>query len=283
MQIKDITQTFKIDFFMKSLANSTSYFLHFPLFTIIFVSFLAHPVFADISQKSISFASSNWPPVISIDETSNGQGLYSDILQEIFLTKLGLKVNYKELPWKRVQLEVERGTSDCFISVPTEDRLTYAVPSDAPFFLLYLHVYTYKGHPKLKEIENITSAEDIKRLGLTPVTNIGNGWHKINIDSIGVDTFYVPAEQNASTFLAKKRADIMIDAILPTNHILKQRGLSSDIVLTKARFGPIKMHFLMSKKSSHIGLMPQINKAFNELEKEGLLDQFISKYNLLEE
>lgn len=266
---------------MKSITSSIIYYLYIPFFTIIFISIFSQAVHAN-SPKSITFATSNWPPVIFIDENNESAGLYNDILQEIFVTKLGMKINHKELPWKRVQLEVKRGVSDCFISVPTKDRLAYAVPSDAPFFLLYLHIYTYKGHPKLKEIENISSAEDIKRLGLTPVTNIGNGWHKANIDSVGVDTFYVPAEQNASTFLAKKRADIMIDAILPTNLILKQSKLSSDIVLTKARFGPIKLHFLMSKKSPHIVLMPQINKAFNELKAEGLLDQFLSKYNSLE-
>lgn len=243
---------------------------------------LAQPIFAQNSPKSITFAASSYPPVIFVDETGKSQGLFSDILQEIFVNKLGMKIDHKELPWKRVQLEVKKGAIDCYISVPTKDRRTYTVQSEAPFFLLYLHVYTYKDHPKLKEIENITSAEDIKRLNLTPVSNIGNGWHKINIDSAGVDTFYAPAEQNASTFLAKKRADIMIDAVLPTNHLLKQNGLTSDVVLTKARFGPIKMHLLMSKKSPHISLMPQINKAFSEIQEEGLLDQFLSKYHSLQ-
>lgn len=267
---------------MKGSVNSIIRITLVPLIAFILAFILPQTVLAQNSPKSITFATSYWPPIAFVDNNGIGQGLYNDILQEIFVNTLGMKLEHKELPWKRVQLEVKRGVTDCFISVPTEDRLAYAVQSEAPFFLLYLYVYTYKDHPKLKEIENITSAEDIKRLGLTPVTNLGNDWHKENIDSAGVDTFYAPAEQNASFFLAKKRADIMIDAVLPTNHLLKQTNLASDIVLTKARFGPIKIHFLMSKKSPYVSLMPRINKAFNKIQKDGRLDQFLSKYNSLQ-
>ncbi len=237
---------------------------------------------AEQPNSTIEFSSSAWPPITYKDEAGVSKGLYVDILEELLGNRLDLTITHNILPWSRVQLEVKSGNTDFFISVPTQERLQYAKASKDPIFLLYLNIYTYKDHPKLEKIKQIKTIDDIKSLGLSTVSNNGNGWHKSNIENAGIKTFYVPTEENACLFLAKKRADIMIDAVVPTNKVVKDLGISPKIELTDVRFGPIKMHLLMSKKSPHIGLMEDIDQKLINLKQEGIIDQIVLRYSSLD-
>ncbi len=234
-----------------------------------------------LEESPIIYASpGDWYPLeqsFGQDDTCGG-GLYIDILREIFTKQLQKKFSCSYVPWKRAQKKVANGDADFLITIPTKKRLQYSVPSDAPIFRLYLNIFTYKNHPKLAAIEKIKTAEDILRLGLIPVSNLGNGWQKENIDSHGIQTNYVSKNDNILQFLAAKRADIVIDAVIPTIYSIKKLGLGSEIVLTKARFGPLNFHILIGKKSKYLGLLPQINKSIDKLIQDGTLERLNEKY-----
>lgn len=223
------------------------------------------------------------PPSIPLYELEPGneigwKGLFIEIVEEIFAKELGYKLVIEQYPWKRAQQNVKEGNADITVSVPTAERLEYAFMSDKPILKMYLNVYTYAGHPKLKEIREIKTVQDIIALKLKPVTNLGNGWHKENIEDEGVTTLYVPGDENLVQFLALKRADIMIDAPLFMNHLINEYKLGSKIVKTDVLFGPIDFHLLVSKNSRYAELMPKINKAIDKLAKNGKLEQMASKY-----
>lgn len=247
----------------------------------IIVLLLCLPLLLFAETDTIKFSFADWPPVISLDSTGNAQGIYGDIVHELFDKRLKIRSQAKELPWKRAQESVRHGKIDFIITVPTEERLSYAHASDSSFYDLYLHVFTWQGHPKQEEMKSITSAEDILRLNLTPVTNLGNGWHKNNIDRYGVKTHYVPAETNALSFLAYKRADITIEALVTMVHALKQSPKEMKIVDTGARFGPISMHLLLSKQSPFVPLLPKINMTFKEMLEDGTVDSILQKYHVM--
>ena len=209
------------------------------------------------------------------------KGLFIEIVEEIFAKELGYKLVIEQYPWKRAQQNVKEGNADITLSVPTSERLEYAFMSDKPILKMYLNVYTYAGHPKLKEIREIQTVQDIIALKLKPVTNLGNGWHKENIENAGVTTSYVQGDENLVQFLALKRADIMIDAPLFMNHLINEYKLGSKIVRTDVLFGPINFHLLVSKNSRYAELMPKINKAIDKLAKNGKLEQMASKYSHL--
>ncbi len=247
---------------------------------LILYCFTAEIGFAETGNQPI-FTSASWPPVIYRNEEGKMSGLYADILHKVLEERMGLSFQYKQYPWKRAQQEVKEGLADFFIAIPNTERLQYAVASKRPFLKLYLHVYTYKNHPQLQKIEQIETVDDIKNLGLTTVSNMGNGWQKANIDAAGIPTFYALTEQEACLFLARKRADIMLDAVVPTNHVIKNLGISGDLVLTRVRFGPINLHLLISKRSKYLSLMDSIDMTFAELEAEGIVDSLLEKYNSL--
>lgn len=234
------------------------------------------------ASDTISYTFSSWPPVTSLDENDSAWGIYPDLVRELFEKRLDIPTKAVQLPWKRAQLSVEIGTVDFIITVPTEERLKYAEASDSAFYKLFLHVFTYKDHPKLAQMQEITSAKDIYNLGLTPVTNLGNGWHKKNIDSYGIETKYVPAETNAVAFLSMKRADLTIESLEPMIYELKKKPAGERLVDTGAKFGPIKMHLLLSKESSFINRLPEINATFAEMLKDGTVEKILKKYQVLD-
>jgi polar amino acid transport system substrate-binding protein len=241
--------------------------------------FFAQPLFAEFS-KTIHFSCPEWKPML-YSEGGKIKGMYTEFLGAIFEKNMSIKVKYDIIPWKRAQIYVEKGDADLILTVPTKKRLTFSIKNEKPIYQMYLHIYTYKNHKQIRQIRQIKLAKDILKLDLIPVTNLGNGWHKQHIDSYGVNTYYVPREDNIVRVLASKRADIMIDAVIPTNYKIKQYGLVSKLELTNARFGPLNFHILMSKKSKYVKYMPQINRVVNKLTKNGTLQNITQKYKKL--
>lgn len=243
-----------------------------------------------ITEVTYSFSDADWYPIFYKPNRNAGnssgcrdyEGLFIELLDEIFNKRLNIDVQCKTFPWKRAQLNVKTGQDDFLITVPTEPRLKYAVKSKQPIFQLHMHVYTYSGHPLIDEIKNIKTLEDIVDLDLVTVTNLGNGWHKQFIEAHGIPTHYTQDDEHILKFLAAKRADIIIDAKTPTNYNIKRLGLSSQIEFTDVTFGPLDFYLLMSKKSKATMLMPAIDETIQALTLEGYLERVTEKYMLLE-
>lgn len=231
------------------------------------------------SSESITYAliANDWHP-LSYVENGSHTGLLVDIAKMIFQEEMNVEIVFNPKPWKRAQREVRLGHSDFLITVATEERRGYAVASLLPLYQMYMHVYTYQGHPKLKLINKIRSVDEIKQLMLRPVSNLGNGWHKSNIDDFGIDTIYVREDENIVRFLAQKRADIMIEAKEPMNYMINRMGLSDKVIVTNAKFGPVNFHLLMSKKSPYVTSMPKINTIIKRLVESGAIANLAERY-----
>jgi polar amino acid transport system substrate-binding protein len=246
--------------------------------------FLIYPTISQSTQNNppaITYAIG--PPSVPLYELepANGsgwKGLFIEITEKIF-NDLGYKMVIEQYPWMRAQQKLKEGNADFTVSIPTVERLEYAFKSAEPIFQMYFNVYTYADHPNLFEIKKIKTVQDIISLNLKPVTNLGNGWHKENIEDAGITTFHVPNDENLVQFLALKRADIMIDAPIFMNYLTKKNNLESKIVKTDVLFGPINFHLLVSKNSKYAYLMPEINRTINKLVQNGILEQMVSRYS----
>lgn len=230
------------------------------------------------ADYDVVFAHTEWKPFIYTDTKGQSQGVFHDIIVELFEHKLNMAVTFSSRPWKRAQFDVENGDADAMVTAPTEKREGYAIKTGLPIYQLFIRVYSYEGHIQLGKINQIKSAHDIKSLGLIPVTNLGNGWHKQHIDAFGVKTYYVPKDESIAFVLANKRADIMLESAESMNRVLKENGLERKIVLTDAKFGPINLHLMVSKKSKLSKKISQINGALIELKNNGFIDSVTQKY-----
>lgn len=231
-------------------------------------------------DQTLTFTFADWKPIVMM-ENGQAKGLYVEILRELVEVEMGLKLAYRHRPWKRAQFEVESGHADLLVTIPTEARRGYALISKRPVFPLYFQIYTYKDHPKLDQIRKISSIKDIIEQDLTAITNLGNGWHKENVESKGVRTIEVPQDQNIAKVLAVKRADIMIETPVSMNALIRTHELSEKLVLTDVRFGPINMHIMLSKKSPNAHLMKQLDEALDKITANGRLQQLIEPYTVL--
>lgn len=248
------------------------------LFALLFTLLLFSESCLAAEKIMLTYCASDWAPFSHRDQTGKPKGLYFDIINEIFIKGLGMEIRYLEVPWKRAQYKVETGKADFLITLKTKERLSYAAASSLPLLELFLHIFTYKDHPQLDGIQKITSGSEIKRLNLTPVTNIGNSWHEKNIDNHGIMTHYVNTEENAFKVVANKRADLTIEPVHAGVHLIKKLGLQNSVVLTDAKFGPLNMHLLLSKKSPHHHLMPEIDRIIQKLASNGTLKKISESY-----
>jgi polar amino acid transport system substrate-binding protein len=233
------------------------------------------PITAALMEQNLplTYADSNSP--------SGQAGLLIDILDELF-KQLKLPYAIQTYPWARAQAMVKTGEADFLITVPTEERLQYAQASEQPVYLLAMQIVALKDNPRLEEIKKIKSAQDILALNLTPITNMGNGWHKANIDDLGVHTMYGGKDESSLKMLAARRGDIVIDSPTMLTMEIKRLGLTKEIVATGAPFAPLKFHLLLSKKSKYLYLLPRINQAIAVLKKNGTLDRLAAKYTKLD-
>jgi len=78
--------------------------------------------------------------------------------------------------------------------------------------------------------------------------------------------------------IASKRADITIEPLCAGYYLIDKLGLRDKVVATKASFGPLSFHLLISKKSKFYSRMAEIDKALAELVSSGRVQAVIDRF-----
>lgn len=208
-------------------------------------------------------------------------GLLIEILDEVF-KQLDLPYAVEVYPWARAQATVQAGRADILVTVPTDERRGYALVSEQSVFPMVMQVYARKDHPLLPEIRRIKSTQDIVALDLVAISNLGNGWHKANIEAAGVKTFYGTNDESAARMLAAKRGDILVDSAVSMAVEIRRQGLEGTLTAAAAPFAPLRFHVLVGQKSPFARRMPDINRAIATLQKNGTLERLYQKYTRID-
>ena len=82
---------------------------------------------------------------------------------------------------ERAQNEAKTGESDFIVTVPTKERSEYSVASEKEIFNLQNRVIFYHKNKNKKNILKWKSIKDIRKSGLTGVTQTGDGWWKAEL------------------------------------------------------------------------------------------------------
>lgn len=225
----------------------------------------------------------NNPPFTSPDgRTPSGQaGLLVEILDEI-CRQLSQACAIEVYPWARAQAQVQTGRADLLITVPTEERRGYALVSEQSVFPMVMQVYARKDHPRLADIRRVKSVQDLVALDLVAISNLGNGWHKANIEGAGVKTYYGTNDESAARMLAARRGDILVDSAVSMAVEIRRQGLGDVLTVAAAPIAPLRFHVLLSQKSPFAARMPEINRAIATLHKNGTLERLYQKYTRLD-
>ena len=217
---------------------------------------------------TLAFSTEPMPPYYTISgEAQEIGGPWRKMLDELFIEKLGWQVRYLIRPWQRAQYEVKMGNADGFISIITEERLQYASPIPTTFCCFPLHLFTWKGQPKLEQMKSIQTVDELAVMDLALVSNIGNGWYQKNIESKGVKTTWLPTDEQVLHFVAMQRGDGLIDLPSSMAHLANKLGLSEQIIDTGVSFGNVKVHLMIGKASPLANRLAEIATAMKTIQE----------------
>lgn len=223
-----------------------------------------------VPTVTLAFSTEPMPPYYAVsNDRQEIEGLWRKMIDTLFIDQLGWHVHYLIRPWQRAQNEVKMGKADAFISIITEERMQYALPISTTFCCFPLHLFTWHGHPKFAQMQKINTVDELAAMNLELVSNIGNGWHKNNIEHNGVKTTWLPTDMQALQFVALRRADGLIDLPSSMSNLMTKLGLEGKIADTGVSFGNVEVHLLIGKTSILANRLAEIDTAMKTLHENG--------------
>jgi polar amino acid transport system substrate-binding protein len=221
-----------------------------------------------------SFAPFHW---VKADGTMSG--FFYEIITEALEKRMGVKVVWTAYPWPRCQENLKSGADDAILTVPTAERAVYTVTHKDPFYQKPLNLFTYVGHPRIAAIKKITTIADLKRSGFSVITYSGNGWHKDNVQSLGIKTFEAPYLKNVWEMLAEKRGDIVIEWPPGAWPGIKRAGVTDRVVDTTITIAVMPFHMLIRKDYPDVQILADFNETIQTMKADGTLKLILSKYD----
>lgn len=216
------------------------------------------------AEESIRIGFAYFPPYSEVKD-GECKGDFCDIARKIFTDTLGINILPVQHPWARIQREVELGNIDVMFAIPSEQRRSYAMVSDAPIYMTRMKVFTYTGHKRLAEIEQIESVSDIETLHLIPIANQGNGWIAEHLEPLDINIVRAINDIDIIRMLAAQRGDIVIDVARSMRHMAEDMALENKIIETDVVLDEANIHLMMNKHSRFTHLMPEINQLINSI------------------
>lgn len=237
-------------------------------------------VFPKFSQaeETMTIAYPEFFPFFSKTDKGGMTGFFYEIITEAMDNRMGIRTTWSQMPWKRCQEHVKSGKCDAMITVPTKERSLYCDTHSDPFYLKELKLFTYKGHPRLNEINAIKTIEDIKKAGFTIITYSGNGWHENKISTMGIPSYETSLVPNVWKMLAAKRGDLVIEWPIGAFANINKSGVENKIIETGVSLESMPFHLLISKKSKFKNSLFQFNHIIMEMFNDGTMKRIIAKY-----
>ena len=223
-------------------------------------------------DTTLKIGYANYAPY-SFSSHTGPTGIEVDILNQVF-NELKIAVSHQILPWKRVQANTEKGLLDAYVAVNTAKRLSYAVSSQTPIItgrvVAFLHSDNTKNE-KFSSVNDIQSLREFRIGGLN-----GSGW--VTKYLAGVDIRRVVSMRALAKMLLLKRVDFVPENMHIMQYYLAQVDPQRKITYQTLDIPDIKLHFLMSKQSHYLDLLPKIDKVLKRMQKSGELEKIYAKY-----
>jgi polar amino acid transport system substrate-binding protein len=230
------------------------------------------------AQTRLRIAYPYFPPFHWVNEKSEMAGFFYEIITEALETRMGLTVVWTSYPWTRCQENLKAGMDDAVITVPTAERAAYTVTHRDPFYQKPLHLFTYADHPRWAQIKKIRKIADLKKGGFSVITYSGNGWHKENIQPLGIKTYETAYLENVWKMLAEKRGDTVIEWPPGAWPDIGRAGVSSRIVDTSITLSAMPFHLLIRKDHPRADLLAGFNEIIKGMKADGAMKAILSRY-----
>jgi polar amino acid transport system substrate-binding protein len=197
-------------------------------------------------------------------------GIFVDIMDELLGRRLGLAVRHEGYPWARAQQMVRNGEADGFVTVPTDERLAYAVASQEWITQGRFTMFVRREDRALRE--RLGKAQGIEALrGLKLGSYLGNGWVRSRFPDKEWEVSYSSSRSHALRMLAARRFDVLVDSSNATQAALRATGLDAEIVELAPVLESSETRLMLARSSPHVGRLPQIDAALRRMKADGTL------------
>ncbi len=245
-------------------------------FIYIFLFQVCFPVFS-AEKETISFAYAHrGAPYCWTLNSGWVTGIFIDLIDEIFVSRLGVSVSHFGCPWIRAQRMVEKGKVDAFCTIANSKREKYAIFCPNTLLSSNVRIATSKVNSAKDDILQINRLSGLKDYKL--VTYRGNGFAETNTD---FDITLVNDSYTAMLALAANHYDIFFDLGEHVAFSARKVGVEDEIVSAPFAAYPI-MHFRLgiSRKSPWAKRVKEINRVIQEIHEDGTYDIILERYDM---
>ncbi|MCP4161858.1 MAG: amino acid ABC transporter substrate-binding protein [Deltaproteobacteria bacterium] len=231
------------------------------------------------AKSPIKWATVDYPPAYYKTTNKEVKGYLYEIAIEALEKRLKIPVSISFFPWKRSQMMVQTGKHDMLFTIPTTERLQYSITHKKAAWVKKRIMYTYKKHPRIKEIHNLKGLGSLKKKDFILLSYLGNGWMKAVFDKgAGISVDYATKIELMYKMLAAKRGDIIIEQPSLAVPNIKRLKLTDKIVETRGIGMESDFHILIGKKSKYSYIIPKLNKVIEKMWRDGTIAKILKKY-----
>lgn len=214
------------------------------LFTIIISFMNVMTLYAEDTLRFV-FSSSS---LYAYENEGKIVGLQINLIEEIFVKRMGVKVSYRLRPWARANSEVKNGEADALMTNGPL-RKEWADHGEEVWFNLTQSIYTWKGNPLIPEFKKTQTLEELKPYNF--IGHRGSGWETRHLVNPGFSITQVTNPETIYLMLAFKRGDLAIAYDFQALFFMhKNPELRKKIEKVPVDLGfDIPMHYMVGKKS----------------------------------
>ena len=233
------------------------------------IYFLTRPKTESVPGKDtlVIATEGNWSPWTYHDVNGVLTGFDIEI-GNLIAEGLGLKAEFKEVPWESILVGVETGTFDiaCNGVGYTEERAEKFLFTDP-------YVYTEAVLVVRKDNRDIESLEDLK--GKT-TSNSPNSTYAQKAEAIGATVVYVDTLGETMMMVEDGRVDATINAKGSVDDYLKEHPNARIKIVQTVAGEPVA--YPLRKTAENEELLKKINKILDGLREDGTLSKLSVKY-----
>lgn len=228
--------------------------------------------------EELVYANENWPPWIIIQKDSTTgkktfSGIDVDIIKELG-KRLNVKTKFKECPWERCLFMLKEGQVDLTsATLRRPDRevfLHFIEPPYDPTTKRALFLPKGKG-------ASIQNYEDLYTLGKIGVVMGYQYFSQFDKDS-KLKKFSVTRSVQLPEMLVSGRIDAFISEVTLAHDLIASMGYQNQIEKSGFEHESPLGYVALSKRSSFVQKLPQINEIMKKLRNEGQADVVLKKY-----
>ena len=215
----------------------------------------------------------DWRPYSYQAQDNRARGILVDVLHEALAVRMGLEVEHYSYPWNRVQLNVQQGSQDAFITVPTSERLAYAVSSRETAFVVEMRAFAASASPHYRALLKLRHIAEFAEYRVCDI--YGNGWAKRLYDGNRIKVAWFRNSQIVMEQLQHGNCDLSMGATEVGLQLIRDLGMQEKLAVLPEVFDSMRFTLMINKHSPYVAFLPAFDRTIREMRESGVIERII--------